>query len=174
MVMLFQEADMAVYTILVSSMSIVQNAVDYFFVSIHRRDILKGQLLVADVFINRHFYFVVCIAVIAGGLASFVMLSIYRGQLIEQFILFPIVLINQLALSVTLVLREIMYWNHNVKRLVYIDGGFIVAALTAVFALKVAEQSCNFMLGTIAVFLTLRMGVMVWNIERSKKISYSN
>ncbi|HEY1057292.1 MAG TPA: hypothetical protein VGE55_01025 [Limnobacter sp.] len=168
-VMLFQQTDMAVYTLMVSSMSIVQNAVDYFFVSLRRREILQGQLSLSGVFRNRRFYLTLGIASLAGCVASWVMLRLYHGQQMDHLELVPVVLLSQTALSVTLVLREIIYWNHSVQRLVWQEGSFIACTLAAASALRELGQSYEVVLGMISVFFTLRMGLMIWGISRAKK-----
>jgi hypothetical protein len=168
-VMLFQQSDMAVYTILVSSISIVQNAVDYFFVSLRRRDILKGQLPLAGIFLNRRFYLTLGVAALVGCTASFVMLRLYHGQQIDHLELVPIVLLSQVALSVTLVLREIIYWNYSVQRLAMLEGGFIACTFIFAAVLRACGQSYEMVLGMISVFFTLRMGLMIWGISRANR-----
>lgn len=168
-VMLFQQTDMAVYTLLVSSISIVQNTVDYFFVSLRRREILQGQLSLSGLFRNRRFYLTLGIAALAGCVASWVMLRLYHGPEMDHLELVPIVLLSQTALSVTLVLREIIYWNHSVQRLVWLEGSFIACTLAAASALRELGQSYEVVLGMISVFFTLRMGLMIWGISRANK-----
>jgi hypothetical protein len=167
-VMLFQQSDMAVYTILVSSMSIIQNAVDYFFVSLRRTDILQGQLSLAGVFLNRRFYLTLGIAAMAGCAASWVMLRLYHGKQIEHLELVPIVLLSQMALSVTLVLREIIYWNHSVQHLAWLEGGFIAFTLWAAAGLWATGLGYEVVLGMISVLFTLRMGMMIWSISQAQ------
>jgi hypothetical protein len=168
-VMLFQQSDMAVYTILVSSMSIVQNAVDYFFVSLRRQDILKGHLSLADIFLNRRFYIILVIAAFIACVVSWVMLHLYHGKEIVHFELVLIVLLSQLVLSVTLVLREIIYWNHSVKQLVLIEGCFIMCTLTAASVLRGMGQGYEVVLGMLSIFFSMRMCLMIWGIARVQK-----
>jgi hypothetical protein len=150
-------------------MSIVQNAVDYFFVSLRRREILQGQLSLSGVFRNRRFYLTLGIAALAGCVASWVMLRLYHGPQMDHLELVPIVLLSQTALSVTLVLREIIYWNHSVRRLVWLEGSFIACTSAAASALRELGQSYEVALGMISVFFTLRMGLMIWGISRANK-----
>lgn len=166
-VMVFQQSDMALYTILVSSMSIVQNAVEYFFMSLRRRVILQGQLSLAGVFLNRRFYLILGSATLAGCMVSWLLLRLYHGRQIDNLELVPIVLLSQVALSVTLVLREIIYWNHNVLRLVWLEGGFIVCTLAAAAVMRSSGHGYEVVLGMISVFLALRMSLMIWGIARA-------
>jgi hypothetical protein len=168
-VMLFQQSDMAAYTILVSSMSIVQNAVDYFFMSLRRRDILRGQLSLAGIFLNRHFYLILSAAALVGCIVSWLMLRLYHGRQIDHLELVPIVLLSQVALSVTLVLREIVYWNHNVQRLAWLEGGFIICTLAVAAVVRESGLGYELVLGVISLFFALRMSLMVWGIARSYK-----
>lgn len=167
-VMLFQQSDMAVYTILVSSISIVQNAVEYFFISLRRRDILQGQFSLSGIFLNRYFYLLLGIAALVGTAVSWVMLRLYHGIQIDHLELVPIVLLSQVALSVTLVLREIIYWNYSVEHLAYLEGGFILFTVAAAVFLRGNGMGYEAILWTISVFFTMRMGLMIWGIARAK------
>lgn len=167
-VMLFQQSDMAVYSILVSSMSIVQNAIEYFFVSFRRRDILQGQLTLQGVLLNRRFYLTLGVGALVGCMTSWGMLRLYHGRQIDHLELIPIVLLSQLALSVTMLMREIIYWNHSVQRLVMLEVGFVVCTLVTAGLIRTYGLSFQVVLGAISVFLTLRMGLMIWGISRAQ------
>jgi hypothetical protein len=167
-VMLFQQSDMAVYTILVSSMSIVQNAVEYFFMSLRRREILQGQLTLSGVFLNGQFYLTVGIAAVVGSAASWVMLRFYHDNQINHLELVPIVLLSQVALSVSLVLREIIYWNNSVVRLAWLEGGFIFCTVATAVVVRSRGMGYEVLLGMISVFFTLRMGLLIWGIARAQ------
>lgn len=166
-VMLFQQSDMAVYTILVSSMSIVQNAVEYFFMSLRRKEILQGQLSLSGVFLSGHFYRIVGFAALLGSGASWVMLRFYNDNQNDHMELVPIVLLSQVALSVSLVLREIIYWNHSVIRLAWLEGSFITFTLVAAAVMRSSGIGYEVVLGMISVLFTLRMCLLIWDIVRS-------
>lgn len=166
LVMLFQQSDMATYTILVSCMSIVQSAVDYFFVSMRRRDILQGQLRLTGIFLNRFFCLTLGIAALVGCVASWVTLRIYDSQHIQHLELFPIVLLSQSTMSITLVMREIIYWNYSIGRLVWVEGVFILCTLASLLIMQAMGQGLEVVLGMVSVVLTLRMGFMIWIIAR--------
>ncbi len=167
-VMLFQQSDLAVYTILVSCISIVQNAVEYFFMSLRRSEILQGQLSLSGVFLNGRFYMIVGIAAVVGIAASWIMLRFYHGNQIDHLELVPIVLLGQVTLSVSLVLREIIYWNHSVARLAWLDGGFIICTLATAVVMHSLSMGYEVVLGMFSIFFTLRM-VLLIRIVRTLK-----
>ena len=167
-VMLLQQSDMAVYTIMVASMSIVQNAVEYFFMSLRRKEILQGQVSLSGVFLNRHFYIIVGIACVFGSVTSWVMLRFYHGKQINHLELIPIVLLSQVALSVSLVLREIIYWNHSVVRLAWLEGTFIIYSVATAVIMSSKGMGYELVLVMISVFFTVRMCLLIWVIARSQ------
>jgi hypothetical protein len=168
-VMLFKQSDMAIYTVMVSCISIIQNVVDYFFVAPRRRDILQGQLGLRDLFLYRNFYVILGIGAFVGCLGSWLMIKVYHGQQDNDIELIPVILFSQIALSITLVLREIVYWNLCVRRLVWIEGCFIVLCFVTASALRVTEHEYNFVLSMISLFLGLRMSWMIWVIAKAQK-----
>lgn len=167
-VMLFQQSDLAVYTILVSSISIVQNAVEYFFMSLRRREILQGRLSLSGVFLDGYFCMIVGIAAVVGSAASWVMLWFYHGNQIDHLKLVPIVLLSQVTLSVSLVLREIIYWNHSVARLAWLEGGVIFCTVTTAVVMHSTSMGYEIVLGMLSIFSTLRMGLLIWGIARAQ------
>lgn len=167
-VMIFQQSDMAVYTILVSCMSIVQNAVEYFFMSLRRRDILQGKLTLSAIFLNGRFYIIVGIAAVIGSAVSWVMLRIYGGNQIDYLELAVIVLLIQVTLSVSLVLREIIYWNYSVVRLVWVEGCFIFCSLATAVIMSIRGMGYEVVLGLISLAFALRMCLLIWGIAREQ------
>ncbi len=167
-VMSFQQSDMAAYTILVSSMAIIQNAVDYFFVSIRRRDILQGQLSLRGVFLNRGFCLTLGISALAGCAVSWGMLRLYHGLEIKHIGLIPISLVSQIALAITMVMREIIYWNHSISSLTILEGGFIVSAFVGFYLIHLGGFGYEAALGVTSLLLTFRVFLMAWGISRFK------
>jgi hypothetical protein len=167
-VMLFQQSDMAVYTILVSCMSIIQNLIEYFFLSFRRRDILQGHLTLKGVFLSKLLYLILLGGAALGAVASIGMLRLYHGGQIDNIELIPIVLLTQLTLAITLLLREIIYWNHRVQHLLMLEIAFVVCSLIAAGLIRLNSLGYEIMLATIFVFFALRMGLMIWGISRAQ------
>jgi hypothetical protein len=163
-VMIFQQSDMAIYTLLVSSMSVIQNAVDYFFVSIKRKEILQGRMLLRNIFLNKKFYGTVIFSSIAGCVIAWCMLYIYHEGRTEAVVLFPIVLISQITLSITMVIREIIYWNYSIRRLILLDSIFIVCVLISAACVKSAGLDYGVLLGIVSIILIFRLVVMAMNV----------
>lgn len=170
-VMLFQQSDMAAYTILVSCMSIIQNAIEYFFLSLRRQDILRGQLTPAEVFFNPHFYIIIGFSAVFGTAASWAMLGLYHGRQIDNLELLPIVLLSQAALSVSLVFREILYWNNSVARLVWHEAIFLLCAVTAAVIIRSRDMGYEVALGIISFLFILRMCLLIWSAARTRSHS---
>jgi hypothetical protein len=168
-VMLFQQTDLAFYTILVSSISIIQNAVDYFFVSLKRKEILQGQIHLKQIFFNHRFYLILSIASIAGLLVSWIMLRLYHSNEIVNFELIPIVLISQITLSITLLIREIIYWNYSIRHLIILDFIFILLVIITAYLINFAGFNYKFVLIGICFLLIFRLLTMIREILKNKK-----
>lgn len=166
-VMLFMPSNMAEYTILVSCMSIVQNFIEYFFLSFRRRDILQGHLTLKGVFHNKRIYLILGAGATLGFIASIAMLWLYHAGQIDHIELIPIVLLTQLSLAITLILREIIYWNHRVQLLLMLEITFVVCSISAAGLIHLNNRSHEMMLATVSVLFTLRMGLMTWVISRA-------
>jgi hypothetical protein len=167
LVMFFQQSDMAVYTILVSCMSVVQNAIEYFFMSFRRRTILQGHLTLKGVFLYRRFYLILGGGAAFGVVASVGMLRLYHGSQIDHIELVPIVLLTQLALAISMLMREIIYWNHRVQHLVMLEIAFVVCSLLTAGLIRFNGFSYEVVLAAMSVFFTLRMGLMIWGVSRA-------
>ncbi|MBM3206812.1 MAG: hypothetical protein FJZ43_04295 [Candidatus Staskawiczbacteria bacterium] len=159
-VMIFQQSDLAVYTILVSSMSIIQNLIDYFYISLRRLEILQGKIGLRDVLYSRRFQYTLAIAIFIGCCASFIVLNIYYDMKAYDFELVPIVLVGQISLAVTLLVREIIYWNQNILRLIIAEGCFIVVVTLGIFLLSNYESGYKTILGLFSLLLILRLVIM--------------
>lgn len=167
LVMFFQQSDMAVYTILVSCMSVVQNAVEYFFMSFRRRIILQGHLTLKGVFLCRGFYLILGGGTALGVVASVGTLWIYHGSQIDHIELVPIVLLTQLALAISMLMREIIYWNHRVQHLLILEIVFVVCSLFTAGLIRFNGFGYEVVLAAMSIFFTLRMALMIWGVSRA-------
>jgi hypothetical protein len=164
---LFQRGDLAFYTILVSCISIMQNAVDYFYVSMKRKEILQGKIYLRDTLFDRKFIYTIIISAAVGTTGGTIMIVIYNGASASQFDLVPIVLVGQLLLSITLLLREIIYWSNGIRRLVLIDFIFVMTSIITMVYLRILDTGYKIALISILILLIARLVALVWHIERN-------
>jgi hypothetical protein len=160
-VMLFQHSDIAAYTILVSCLSIMQNSIEYFFISMRRKEILQGKILIQNVFVDKYFYTILCLAAVIGSIASILMLYIYENHHIRYTLMLPIVMFTQFSLSVCNVMREIIYWNYSVFRLILLEIGFIFSMVVAASVISGAGAGYEIILIINTCLLFIRMALMV-------------
>lgn len=164
LVLIYSQSDLAAYTILVSSMSIIQNIMDYFYISLKRKEILQGKIGLREVFYSRHFCFTMAFAIFFGCCASLIMFNIYYDGQIRNLDLIPIVLVSQITLAVALVIREIIYWNRNIDGLIFIEGSFIIILLIVGAILLHYNFNYKFSLGIFSFVLILRLILLIRNV----------
>lgn len=160
-IMVFQKADIAAYTIMVSALSIMINMVDYFFISFYRQEILQNKLSLHNVFFSKRFLAALAGGAVAGVGACYVMLYLYYGKPFDSWGLLLIVFGNQIILSFTLIVREKIYWSYSINNLIIIEVGFILFSMLIFSLAYIFGLYYVFILFIIFIFYFARLGAMM-------------
>lgn len=119
------KTDLAIFTLIVSSLSIVQTAIDYFYFSPHRRDFLDGKINFWTAVRSQSFQIIVCSSLIVGLILAVLNISLYRGAPTVPFAVIALVAVIQVALGMSLIVREIAYWNNQLKAILRVEIVFL-------------------------------------------------
>lgn len=131
------KSDLAVFSLIVVSLSVVQNAVEYFYFSQRRRDFLEGSIRLGDVIKSRFFLMIVSSSLAIGIVLTFVMAWLYRGGPDVPILVIMLVAIEQVTIAVSNVVREIAYWNNRLNDILRAEIVFFLA-VSAIFAALLA------------------------------------
>lgn len=159
-VLAFQQSDIAMYTLLVACLSVVQNAMEYFFVSLRRKEFLQSRIHLPAVFRDKDLYLIIGGGTALGAALCWTTVYFYRGQSIAQWWLIPVVLVSQITLSLTLVIREMLYWKNDVRWLIRLELGFILAALLLTGGLHLAGTGYVAVLAGLSLLYVGRLLLM--------------
>jgi hypothetical protein len=118
-----------VLALVVMSFSVLQMSVDFYFVSPKRRDLLEGNISLISAIRSRQFL----ISLFSGFLASIIIVAIVIYFSVNG-IDFPVanviaIAAIQLALAITLLPYQILYWTQNYVWIFYIEILFFSAIL---------------------------------------------
>lgn len=171
-VMFFRQSDLAIYTILVSGISFIQFAVDYFFLTLIRKDILKNKVTLRHIFIKPLLYKIIFFSAIIGVLVSWFMIYLYHGRQLDISILFLIVLLSQITLSFTMIVQEIIYWNYNLKQQLLVEIFFIIFSLLCIGLIYLLGLGLTVMFGVILLLLIIRFFLMTLIISKLSIVNY--
>ncbi len=120
----------------VMTFSIVPIAVDFYYVSKHRRDFLQQQLTLETALANREFAASFLISLVVAGIACVVVLFLSRNGSEFPLMYVLVVAIVQGAAALTVVPQQLLYWNREFDRILRADVAFWLlfgaAALVAV------------------------------------------
>ncbi|BBU63687.1 hypothetical protein MSC49_36220 [Methylosinus sp. C49] len=159
-VMIYNQSDMALFVLLVSCLSIIQNAVEYFFYSLRRRDILQSKFKIQDLVFSRNMYAIVGGSAFVGIVLCFVVLDQYSERSIDKYGLIPFILICQLSLALSLVIREIIFWNHDILQLTLLEAAFVIAVLAILMGLRVVGADYIAALGVLSALYVGRFALL--------------
>jgi hypothetical protein len=132
--LVLDRSSLPLFMLVVMCFSIVQMAVDYYYLSRHRRDFLEQRISVGSAFASRDFLGSLGGGLALAGLACLVVLRLSRNG--AQFPLGYVLVIAVLQVSLALVLipHEIIYWKHHIGRIFRIEvffwASFVFAAFT--------------------------------------------
>ncbi len=112
------------FMLVVMCFSIVQLAVDFFYLSRHRRDILEQRISLSDALTSRDF-----LLSCAGGLIVAITACAVVLRFSNNGSEFPLayvigIAVLQLTVAITIVPQQIHYWRNHWHRLVTIDIAF--------------------------------------------------
>jgi hypothetical protein len=159
-VIIYKQSDMAMFMLLVSCLSITQNAMEYFFYSMRRKEILQAKLNLREFLFSRSMHAIVGGSAAIGVVLSLIVLNQYSRQSIDYWSLIPIVLISQISLALSMVIRDIIFWNRDIFRLTLLEACFVAAVFVLLLALRAAGADYVVALGVLSALLVGRLTLL--------------
>ena len=148
-------AVLPLFMLIVMCFSIVQMAVDFYYVSRHRRDFLERRISVAGAFTSREFLLSAGVGLATALVASVITLRFSRGGSAFPLGYIAVIAFLQSTTAVAAVPREVLYWSHLLRWILRIELIFWV--------LFACAASAGWLLGlpvmTILIFVAACTGV---------------
>jgi hypothetical protein len=133
--------ELAAFSLVVVSLAVVQNTVEYFYFSQRRRDFLEGTVRFDDVMRSRLFWMLVLGSLVVGLLLTAASAWLYRGGPEIGLVVVLLVAIEQVIIATSSIPREIAYWNNQIGKLIKIEMIFLaLIALMFGFSLLVETE----------------------------------
>lgn len=160
LIVLFSEKqDIAIFTLVVASMSVVQTTVDYFYFSQRRRDFLQGTINFQTIFASRGFRLSLGLSLIAGFILTWINVKLYRGA--PEFPLATVLLVAvmQIILSINMLVREIVYWNNQLASALRVECVYLVMVAAIFLTIAATNPDYRWLLTGAAVALMVRLSL---------------
>jgi len=125
-VALADEALLALFSLLVMCFSVIQMAIDFYFLSRHRRDFLARKLLIRDVVKSREFLYAFLGGLIVASLTAAITLVLSAGGDRFPFVYVVYIALFQALMALALAPREIIYWSGRPQSLITLELVFWV------------------------------------------------
>jgi hypothetical protein len=151
------KATLPLFMLVVMCFSVVQMAVDFYYVSRHRRDFLEQRISLRQALTSRVFLTSLTVGLTVSIVATVIVLLLSKNG--SQFPVgyVAIIAILQVCLSVTGVPREIVYWSRHLPRILGIElrawGLFAFAALLW----RMGNLSIMVLFGAVAACALVRL-----------------
>lgn len=158
-VLFAKKDDLAIFTLLIVSMSVIQTAVEYFYLSQKRREILEGSINFSDVIKSKSFIRIVVVSMFVGLVISVLNIYLYSNAPKIPAILFLFIAITQISLAATLISREIVYWNNQINAALKVEIIYLSIVTTAFLVISTLGLNYLWMLACSAFALMLRLAL---------------
>jgi hypothetical protein len=155
------------FTLIVMCFSVVQMAVDFYYISAHRRDFLQQRISVWQALTSRGFLGSAGAGLVtATGLAVIVLSVARHGEAFPRAYV-VIVALLQAIVATTVIPQQILYWNQEFRRILAIEAAtwvFFVAAACGGWWWGVPPLVC---FGAIATGAAARLAGYVASAHRT-------
>jgi hypothetical protein len=153
--------DLAIFTLIVTSMSVVQIGVDYFYFSQRRREFLEGVIDARHALLSRSYFLVVGGALLCGTLLMSINLYLYKGAPAIPLLAILLVALIQVAVGSTSIVREIAYWNNQIRAILRVELFFFAMVVGIFGSLALLNISYVWLLAAAAVTLSVRLFLLM-------------
>jgi hypothetical protein len=126
--------DLAIFSLIVTSLSVVQIGVDYFYFSQRRREFLEGAIDFRRALLSRTFGLVILGTLLSGSALMMVNVHLYKGAPHISWLAVVLVAIMQVTIASISIAREIAYWHNQLRAILRVEMIFF-ASVVAIFAL---------------------------------------
>ena len=154
--------------------SSVQMAVDFYYVSRHRRDFLEQRITIINALRSQGFLASFGGGLTVGALAAAAILATSRDG--DKFPLEYVMLIAglQVSIAISTVPQQILYWQHCERKMLGIEIAFWIIILAGVGLLKVYAANLEGGLILIIAVAVFRMWCLIFTAYRLQNQVQSN
>jgi hypothetical protein len=125
------KAVLPVFMLVVMCFSIVQMAVEFYYVTPRRRDFLDQTMSVSDAFANRKFAAILCAGLACATAAAVVVLAFSRNGRDFPVVYMGLIAALQCAFAMVAIPQQILYWKDRLAQMVRMELAFWVLLLAA-------------------------------------------
>ena len=143
---IFKPEILAGYFVLVSSFSLVQAFVNFFYLSYKRGSIVSGTISFNTLISSKKLLFVVASSSLISIPFSVVSYILFFNSINGYLALAPIVYISQLSFSITSIAREYFYWHLPIKYLVFLEALIVFSIIILFIGIKLLDINFQFSL----------------------------
>lgn len=149
-ILFVDQARLPIFMLVVMCFSIVYMALDFYYVSRHRRDFLERRITIAEVLRSRDFVLSYCggMAAALAGVAGVLLFSVGGRDFPYGYVI--AVALFQSSIALAIVPREIIYWGERPQTVSLIEGIFWGVFVALAAATWLATRSVGAIL-TLAV-----------------------
>jgi hypothetical protein len=162
-VLFIDKSLLPLFTLVGMCFSIVPLAVDFFYVSPHRRDFLEQKLSIKNAFLNIEFIKNICMGVMLAGITTVIVLhfSVNSSSLPIYYIV--VVAIINISLSLILVPEQILYWRHSLRIILSIDLTFWMLFGIAILSAWKLNLSSEIFFSLLTICTLIRLGLYLFS-----------
>jgi hypothetical protein len=156
------KATLPLFMLIVMCYSIVQMAVDFYYLSQHRRDFLEQRISISGALASRRFLGSLGAGLVAATVAAAIVLALSRNG--DEFPLAYVALIAalQCAFAMVVVPQQILYWKDRLRQMLRLDIAFcVVFAIAALVAWRLGGSLTALLLAASACAL-LRLALFLY------------
>jgi hypothetical protein len=156
------KATLPLFMLVVMCYSIVQMAVDFYYLSQHRRDFLEQRITVAAALASRRFVGSLGAGLVVASIAATIVLTLSRNG--DEFPLAYILLIAtlQCAFAMVVVPQQILYWKDRLRQMLRLDIAFCVVFAAAALVAWRLDGSLTVLLLTAGACALLRLALYLY------------
>jgi len=160
-ILFVEKARLPIFMLVVMCFSITYMAIDFYYVSRHRRDFLERRITIGGVFRASDF-----VGALAGGLVVSVSATVVTLLLSAGGREFPLqyvvaIALFQTCISLAIIPREIIYWGDRPQTVIKIELAFWSAFVLAAGGAWLAAHSVGAILATAVVCGAIRLWLYV-------------
>lgn len=171
--MVVDKSILPVFMLVVMAFSVVQLAVDFFYVSRHRREFLDQAVSIKSAFGSRGLLGTLASGVAAAALLALAVLHYSKNGAAFPFAWVLIIAALQSCLAVVEIPRQILYWKHYLGAILRIELGFWALIAISLATARSFELSLTGLLALVLACAVARTAAFVALAARSDAALYN-
>ena len=150
-----EPAILPVFVLVVMCFSIVQMAVDFYYVSIHRREFLQQRVPIRAALTSAAFLRSLALGLVVAFAAAIAVLTFSRGGRAFPTAYIFMIAVLQASFAAATIPQQILYWHHEFGRILRIEVSFwlglaVVAAVGLLGAMPAVAIYATVAVGAVA------------------------